>query len=366
MKNFSLSLFALSLLLAAGCGKEELKAPGTYVGENARLMKDLSRREVFLKVNGEKFTKADFEAAENFQDKLRRMCAGDPLTGPNEPAEHTRLVTRPRTVSEMLRRALLRQFAKANGIVATDEAKAEYAKSLLKTLRRPGKSIDEVAEEFGAEGKIFLAYFEDDARMQAEREFVDTEHTLDIGDDDILAVSNRIARFQANAEEKNAVARADLEKALAELTAGGDFTVVAGKYSSELDEASFWMDGEYLDSFEDTPELMLWLKTAKTGDISPILELDDGYAIVKVVEKRIEDMPPEGIVIPKDIYTLVRIKKEIYDGPEDMTRDEIIEGLKKFRSEALQKKVGDTVMADAVIEWPCGTNLFERVEAKKK
>ena len=105
----SIALFAVFL---AGCGQEgPSKSPGEYVGDVPRLMDELSNGDVFLVVNGEKITKKDFKTAVSLEDKMRRMCAGDPLTGPNKPAQEYSLWARPRTLSDVLRRALMRQFA---------------------------------------------------------------------------------------------------------------------------------------------------------------------------------------------------------------------------------------------------------------
>ena len=114
-------LFLLAVVLVGCSPKEPPKAPGEYVGENARLMSELGNKDVILRVNGHDFTKADFLVAVSMQDKIRRMCAGDPLTGENKPAEEYSRWARPRTLSEILRHALVRQYAEKNNITATKE-----------------------------------------------------------------------------------------------------------------------------------------------------------------------------------------------------------------------------------------------------
>ena len=338
--------------------------PGEYVGSPERKMSELSPREVFLRVNGREYRRRDFDVAVSFQDKLLRMCAGDPLTGPNKAAEEKSVFSYPRTLSEILRRELLRQFAAKHNIFPTKEDYAAYTPQLTKTLRRQGKSLEEIAAEFGnAEGKMFLEYTADDAIAPRLREVIDTEGKLDITDDDVLNISNRIARFQANAAASNEVQRATLAKAAEELAAGADFVEVAKKYSISPEDARVWTDG-FLDELDDVADFRTWVRSAKEGSVSPVLELEDGVAIVKVAKKELETLGQGEIRLPQDIYTLVRIVRPFYESPPDMDRAEIVENLIKFRSMDLQKKLGDEIMASAVIEWPCGTNLFEKVTKK--
>ena len=104
---FSPILFAALLV---GCGRNEhSRAPGEYVGDVPRLMDELSNEDVVFIVNGEKYTKRDFRTAVSLADKMRRMCAGDPLTGPNTPAQEYSRWARPRTLSDAFRRVLMRQ-----------------------------------------------------------------------------------------------------------------------------------------------------------------------------------------------------------------------------------------------------------------
>ena len=357
----SIALFAVFL---AGCGQEgPSKSPGEYVGDVPRLMDELSNGDVFLVVNGEKITKKDFKTAVSLEDKMRRMCAGDPLTGPNKPAQEYSLWARPRTLSDVLRRALMRQFAKKNGIKPTKEDIEECSKSVVVNLRRRNATVDDLAKEFGKEdGRLFRQYLEDDATGIAARRFVDDRGILNITDDDVINISNRIARMQARAAASNAVEKAVLAKAISEIAAGKDFAEVAKAHSRDPEQGTLW-ETSYLDEMESSPALMKWASSAKTGDVSGILELDDGWAVVKVVSRRDEDVPPGVVKIPREIWELVRVSRNLFESPPDMDREEIVTRLLEFRNRDLQKKVGDMIMKDAVIEWPHGTNLFAKTSA---
>lgn len=335
--------------------------PGVYVGEKARLMSELDDGDVFLRVNGQSFKKADFLVAVSMQDKLRRMLAGDPLTGANKPAEEYSRWARPRTLSEILRHALVRQFAEKNNITATKEERDRYVTSLLGKLRRRGRTLESVADEFGRkEGRLFLSYIEDDVIAQPLRNHFDTEHTLNITDEDVIGVSNRIVRFQANAAASNAVERAAMEAAIAEIKAGKDFATVAKKYSETPEDGVLW--GEYLfEEMTDDQALAEWAASAYKGDMSGILLLDDGISVVKVLDRCPEDMPPgRENEARRDVWKLARISRKYFETTEDMTRPEIVRMLTDHRNKKIQRKVGDAIMKQAVIEWPHGTNFFQR------
>ena len=149
---------------------------------------------------------------------------------------------------------------------------------------------------------------------------------------------------------------------MAEIKAGADFAAVAKKYSEVPEEGELW--GEYfLEEISENPRLVEWVKTAKPNDVSGILELDDGVAIVKVLARHLEDVPAgEEYEERREVWRLVRIARRFFETTDDMTRPEIFQMLTNYRNKKIQKKVGEAIMKEAVVEWPHGTNLFQRVK----
>ena len=169
----------LAPMLIIGCKPKVALPPGEYVGDDVRLMDELSNGDVFLRVNGVSYTKNDFLVASSLHDKIRRLYAGDPLEGPNPPAEAATLKSRPRTASEILRRSLIRQFAEKAGVRPTKEEFDEYVSGLLKSMKQGKSTLQELADKFGdAEGKLFLQYVADDAVAQPLRNYFDKEGRL--------------------------------------------------------------------------------------------------------------------------------------------------------------------------------------------
>ena len=192
-------------------------------------------------------------------------------------------------------------------------------------------------------------------------------------------VSNRIQQSIAIAAESNKVEKALLNTAILAIKNGMPFADAARKYSLLPDEGTEWEDFDS-DDLADIKELGQWVKTAKVGDISGVLELDDGFSVVKLIayEKEGDDEPKSPVWLadqqkeeadddpPEETWTMVRICRKAWDPFEPMTRKEIFDALTKARNREIQKKIGDAIMSKAVIEWPQGTNLFNVAVGKKK
>ena len=354
-----LGLTALATVLI-GCSDGTPKMP-TVEPKGDCLMSELPENAVFLKVNDRAFTRGEFEDTSRMFDMINRTRARHALTGPNPEAEHAIRVMGPGIVSEMRRRELLRQFAEKNKVEPTEADMAEVTKNLLVYLRRSEKTIDAVATEFGEKYSALLrAYIKGDATDIALRRFVDVDNILNITEDDVIAASNRWKSLTATAIASNAVQKAILEKAVAEIAAGADFGEVAEKYSENPGDGKEWTDLDTED-VADEPALAAWLKNAKVGDVSGILELDDGLAVLKLESLERDDEDFNDIT-----WKLVRICRTMWELPPELDHDETFDGIREYRTNKLQKLVGKKVLENAVVEWPHGTNLFKKTSAKLK
>lgn len=361
MKNAVLMLLCLGSLV--GCRPESELHGDVATGSSDSVIDGLRDGEVILRVNGEEITKRDFLVASSLSDKLRRMCAGDALTGSNKPAEEHAIWNRPRVMSDVLRRKLLRQHAKRRKIEPSPEDVEGYSKRLLRSLKRSSSTVRDVAKEIGGrEADLFLQYVIDDAVEPLLRADFDKEGVLNVTDADVMGVSNRIERMRAVASVSNDFQRAVLETVRKELLSGANISDVARKYSRDPEQADVW-ETDYFDEMESSPQLQRWAMKAQTGDVSEILELDDGWAVVKVVSRRLEDLAPGEFKVRSEVWELVRITRDYYEMPPCMEREEIVERLFEMRSRQVQKRLAASIMADAVVEWPQGTNLFSSVSS---
>lgn len=363
--KFELGLIALACVtLIMGCSDSEK-------GAGDKKMSALADNAVFMKVNGAEFRRHDFEVASSLWDKMTRMRSKDSLVGANSKAERSVELRRPFVVSDIKRRALMADFARENNVTATAENVKKAETLFLANMDRKNSTVEKVAAEIGGEEAVLLKqYLQGDAVDLTLRERFDTEHRMNITDEDVMVVSNRYLKSLEMAEVSNKVERALLEKALAEIKSGVDFVEVAKKYSLVPQEALEWAELDQDDIAEEHVALTEWVKTAKVGDVSGILELEDGYGIAKVTayerESADEDADDKDDEPPEENWTVVRICRKSWEGFDPMTRQEIVDELIKVRSREVQKKIGDAIMAKAVIEWPVGTNLFEKVKENVK
>ena len=370
------------MALISGCADEkEKEAPGSA---DKGTMAGLSDNAVFLRVNGQSFTKHDYLVAASLFDKMHRMRSGDPLTGPNPKAERAKELRSEYTVSEIKRRALMAQFAKENKVEASEKNIQEAQSRFLKVVGRSKKKIDDVVVEYGKEdGALLVEYLKGDAVDLTLREHFDTEKRLHITDADVMVVSNRIQQSAVAAAESNKFEKALLNTAIVAIKNGLPFAEAAKKYSLLPEEGTEWESFDRED-LSELRELRDWVKTAKVGDVSGVLELEDGFSVVKLLAYEKEDDDDgqgKALVLnvsdgkeevetdddmPEETWTMVRICRKAWEPFEPMTREEIVNSLFKVRSREVQKKIGDAIMAKAQIEWPHGTNLFSIVVGRGK
>ena len=111
---------------------------------------------------------------------------------------------------------------------------------------------------------------------------------------------------------------------------------------------------------EENQQLRDWLKTANAGDISGPIDLDDGIAIVKVVDKWKE---PQGQGHePVDEFELVRCTFKAYQYTLVETEEEI---RKQYRIELernLMSQLGERLWKNAVIEFPNGKDFWGKAQ----
>lgn len=366
------SVVGIALLAMAGCSKRQ--TPEVLQSEStndcsaciAGDMSSLPDDAIVLKVNGEPITKCKFMVASRFYDKINRLNARQPLTGANPHAEAAVQYRAPWVLNDMLNRTLIRQFAEERQVSYSDVNFKMARSAFYKSFRRSNLSLEEIARLIGGEeGDLVQEYVQGDATRFALLESLDVNHTLEITDDDINVVSNRWIEFNRVATISNAFEKAELAKALDEIANGGSFEEVGRKYSIDLEEVVDWGDFE-LDDFEDEPELAAWLKEAKIGDVTGVVETDDGWSVIKLTGKEIErDEDEDGLPTFETKYTLSRIVRKAWEIIPDAPREEIVKGLIDARRKALQRQMGDLIMQKAVIEWPAGTNLFPNATLRK-
>lgn len=346
-------------LVLAGCGQQGDSSVDASSPSEATNLWGLADSAVIFKVNGRAFTKGDFMGVSRMYDRINRLNAGDDLDSPNKAAERAVYFRAPQILSDSVRREMVKSYA-AELKVEPDDEDLKAARRGFESGFRRRHTLEQIAEKIGpVEGRIMFDYVRGDATDIALRRKFDVDHTFNITDADIMVVSNRIIRFNETAAISNAFEKSVLEKALADIRNGGAFPEVAKKYSIAPEDGKSWDSFTDLD-FDDNAAVYGWVQGAKVGDVSGILESDEGWVLVKLVDKNVEWDGKEKAVSSE--WSLVRIIRPLWEKTPEMTRDEIVAGVLKYRHGLVQKRVGAALMAHTVVEWPFGTNVLERLD----
>lgn len=368
LRSYSLpKVFLSAVLLFAGCGNEGPKAPGIYVDEAKDvLMKDLSPTDVIVRVNGVDITKKDFLVRRSLNEKVYRLRNKIELGAKNRKAKKYIQSMEKSIPDEYIRHELMRQAADKAGIVVPEKLlKAEF-KKFLNYIGRPKDSMDKVLARLGNdEGRVLVDFMKDGLRAEILRDTLATNGYYTVTDE---MVSNHLARITAwneNADRLNAKARKKADQFREKVMNGGDF-VELGKKTAQIhpEYAEEWDSFQLMEFTEENQQLRNWLKTANAGDISGPIDLDDGIAIVKVVDKWKE---PQGEGNePVDEFELVRCTFKAYQYTLVETEEEI---RKQYRIELernLMSQLGERLWKNAVIEFPNGSDFWGNAKKTDK
>ena len=361
----------ISTLFVVGCSGDENssdlikvhhKTPGLYINEECNATIDeLALDDPVLIVNGEKITRRDFEALVLLRDRIWRIHQNVGFIASPSELNDFRYQVGNSAMLELIQRALFRQYAEANGIIPPQEKINEARKALLKSLRKSYSNMSDIADAIGGDaGKLFLSIPYTDAQNAMSRQSVTTNDLDNVSENEIKRRIDFVKRFDANAEAMNKLSRERLMEVKKRVLAGADIVEEAKNITDSIfpEYAKKWGTFE-IQEFPPEEELHKWLLSAKPGEISDPLDTEDGIAIVKLVEKSKGKAPP-GAPIP-DVYCLVRCtvkacEKMKYQNPEEMK-----EQLLLWKRQDAQKALGVMLTEKAIIEYPNGTNLFNRI-----
>ena len=353
----------IAVLLVAGCGKDEPKAPGLYIDETKSvLMKDLSPRDVVVRVNGVGITKHDFLVRRSLNEKIYRLRNKIELGTKNKKAKSYIQSMEKSIPDEYIRHELVRQAADEAGITVSEKRlKSEY-KKFLNYIGRPKDSMEKVIALIGEEeGRVLVDFMRDGIRAEVLRDSLATNGYYTVTDE---MVSNHLARITAwneNADRLNAKARKKANQFREKVMNGGDF-VELGKKTAQIrpEYAEKWDSFQLMEFTEENQQLRDWLTTANAGDISGPIDLDDGIAIVKVVDKWKE---PQGEGHePVDEFELIRCTFKAYQYTLVETEDQIRRQYMLELQKNLMGQLGEQLWKKAVIEFPNGCDFFGKIK----
>lgn len=319
--------------------------------------------DVIATVNGVAIRKSDFDALCDLQGELYRL-----RTKKNQGDKDIRRFVRyqePRLPQSLIKCEIFRQAAQKCGIAGDDRNLAEKRRAFLLNQNAGKVKFDDYLKKLGpGRGQLLDRMMREQVLFENLCIHLTTNDFNRVTEKQIDDHLLKIAKFDERSKRKNAAA---MQKALAfraEVTNGCDFSSLARKRAELLPEYADEWETVQLGELEAGSPLLLWLSTAKTGDISQPIDLDDGLAVIKVVSRTPAEVP-EG-ADPVDDFTLVRCTFYAYQYAIPQTRDEIRDMLRDEQREAAFREIGIRLFKESVIAYPNGTEFFVKKEKNVK
>ena len=232
-------------------------------------------------------------------------------------------------VGEMVNSYLIDREARKRGLEAP-LAEVERARDeFVRRFPACGTNAVDVFRSLGVDESFMMRMHEQDVRREMLL-CAECPGITNVATADIQMAKDKLAKFRADAAGSNAVQRARLEAALAEIRSGGDFVAVGRKYEpvqEPLSEgakspAEEWGEFEKSDLECEGEALQKWAFSAKPGDVAGPFEVQDGLSIVKLLE--VSEGTEDDSMASAKVKTvrLARINLEAYaavETPDDAT-----------------------------------------------
>ena len=363
-KYFFYSVVGFLFLLSFACSRNDQKPlnPGMHVNEaHNKLLDEMAATDTIVIVNGEEIKKADFDALLRFREAVFQLQSKIDIEDVDNPdVKRFSEFAKFQIVPELIHHKMFEQYAAEKGVIPSEEAVSKARDNLAVALSRRSDEFPMIAKRIGgAAGHYLLNAPYVDARDAILRQSVATNDLSNISEVDLQKWMDDIEAWNKTADKNNDLSRKRLLEASSEIAAGGDFADVTAKYAQLHPEfGREWVTIE-MGELQQDEDLYKWLKSAKVGEVSPPLDLDDGMAIVKLV-KIGKGEAPAGAPLP-DVYTLVRCTVYAYEYIQRLERAELVSELLTMRRTAAQRKLGEMLTSRAVLEYPNGTNFFQSV-----
>lgn len=361
--------------IVCGCGKDSGQSDSVKPGKELRagkkanlpLIDRLDATGVLIRVGCRAITKGDLVSYENLRCKAWAAAKGIKWSLENEEAKRFYANMRMRNIGDLVRNAMIEQYAEEKGIQA-DAAKIEKAKKkFLSGIRKPRGDFDKIVATLGENEAVM-------AKKGIEMEALTLTVLSKFSSNDLERVSaqdisNRIEfvqRWNDLADKKNAAQRQKALQAKAEILKTNNFALVAKKYADFCPEQGSEWETYNLDDLEPDDPLLKWLLTAEVGDISDPLDLEDGFSIVGLKHKSVSAIT-EDPQKPIYDYVLVRCPFYAYEKQEVIEdRKALVEDILEKRRNVAMLELRELLTKKYDIVFPNGRNFFYREHKRKK
>lgn len=369
---FALLVFAAAVSLS-GCSEEteapkkpEAEVKGTVPAEKdprsvvfkSPVNPKVKPEDVIVVVNGAPITRAEYDRWVGLRTRVYCMAKKLDPTKSDRNVDFYNNATKDLALIDLVARELIRQRCEKEAIVLPEKVVKAGQLKFMKDINKAKVSFEDYLKTIPAvEAEEIRRQVVADVRSDY---YLEQWATNDFKTVTGLEVSNRIEfvqNYQKTVDARNAESRRKAAEAKAEIIAGASFYSVTTNRAEIFKEDGKMWDVVELEDLEPDDDLFRFLATAKQGDISDPLDLEDGIGIVGVLLKE----PGEAVdgKTPPDQYTLVRC---MFNGYDEMDEPEDFEAMRKLLLERKQtetrKSLMEELFKDAKIEAPFGDKLF--------
>ena len=249
-----------------------------------------------------------------------------------------------RIVPQLISAKVLEAELDRRNIVATTNSDAKVLANYNRIFKSDAKSVDELAARFGEIAPAFKRQFAHESRYQ---ELFASESLLEVTERDINRCYRALTNRMEKCREINEAATNKLENAWRELQAGASWENVATNTTEDalLNEtlADNWKEWKSLKLGKIEPmELMVAVSKLKPGEFTRPMDIEEGLAIVKLVDR-------DG-----EFCTLARILVRMAVEVEFPDREVVIRKIRKEKIAEFQRELLPELRAKAKIEYPFG------------
>ena len=324
---------------------------GADAAQNPPPKKPAPKDVVLVRVNGVEITRGQLDRHVDMMVALLKNKRKS--TPPEVIAKFRRKNLKPLS-DEIYQRTVLRTCLASSNVTITAQAKAAVEKDCLRNFGKRRQSFEELKAYVtkAGFGKEFNANVDFDVRL---RSFLTTVYSNDyyVSQAELEKVRANIVAFNKRADATNALVKAYAATILERAKAGEDFGKLADAYTQDPDlEKKNGGDMGDCDESDFPDEKHVWrmLSELPAGGISDVIQLEDGYAIFKVVKRNTAAESQTGDAS----LTLARIFfRRAYKFPEQ-TDDELRIDVEREKRNELMSKVYKAFRAQSKVIYPNG------------
>lgn len=254
-------------------------------------------------------------------------------------------------------KTILSTCLSSSNIVVSAEAQGSAEKDFLRSYGARKQTIDQLKTAIGKAG--FLQDLETHLAVEAKiKTFLTMVHSnrYYIAEGEVAKHRANVVAFNKRAALTNEATVAEAKRIVERARKGEDFAKLISAYSQEPDKANV-QTAEDCDEhdFEDDKHVWRALQMLKPGEVTEVLEIEDGYAIYKLIKK----VKGEDSNTGADSLQIGRIFfRRAYQFP-DQSDEEFRADVEKELRDQLLKDVAVAFRRQSKVERPNGNVVAE-------